>query len=214
MSLNALGDGWTPLLAPVLAPLGDLPPDTLERARALLDLATIWNKRINLNSARDPGELCDLYFGDAVQLLSHASAAGLSLDDDWVDIGSGGGPPGLSMAVLEPRLRITLVEPRAKRVSFLRQAVGTLGLISCHVKRARSEQLQDDMAAAAVSKATFEPAEWARVGSRLARDVVWVLLARYEVPEIPGWQLALDAPYSLTHSPGERRLIALTPEGS
>ena len=57
------------------------------------------------------------------------------------DVGSGAGLPGLVWAVLRDDLAITLIEPLARRVSFLEEAVETLGLTTVDVVRARAEEL-------------------------------------------------------------------------
>ena len=93
----------------------------------LLDLARRWNVRINLTAARDPEQLVDLFVADAVLLAVLTGGHGLKRSPRWVDVGSGAGAPGLPLALLEPSLSVTLVEPRAKRVAFLRTALGSLG---------------------------------------------------------------------------------------
>ncbi len=58
-----------------------------------------------------------------------------------IDIGSGAGLPGLALAIARPDLRITLVEPLARRTDWLVNAVETLGLSHVSVQRARAEDL-------------------------------------------------------------------------
>lgn len=207
MSLNALGRDWLPYLERVLGPLS-LPADcaAFERCWRYLDLAVTWNARINLTAARTPEELADLYFADAVLLASGA-------DGRWVDVGTGGGPPGLSLAVLRPELELTLVEPRAKRVSFLRQVVVALDLERVTVRRGRSEELEDAGFDTAVSRATFEPAEWLPEGARLATRVVWVLLARGVAPAHDGWQVDVDQRYDWPLTGARRRAVRYVPAG-
>jgi 16S rRNA (guanine527-N7)-methyltransferase len=96
----------------------------------------------------------------------------------WVDVGSGIGAPGLPLALLAPGVDVTLVEPRAKRVSFLRTAIGTLGLDNVRVERSRSDVLAARSFDVAISRATMPPPDWLAEGARLSRQRVWVLLAR------------------------------------
>jgi 16S rRNA (guanine527-N7)-methyltransferase len=57
-----------------------------------------------------------------------------------VDVGSGAGLPGLALAIARPDLSVVLVEPLARRTSFLTEAVATLGLSRVAVMRARAEE--------------------------------------------------------------------------
>ena len=57
------------------------------------------------------------------------------------DLGSGAGLPGLVLAILLPQVRVTLVEPMARRAAFLLEAMAELGLGNVQVRRARAEEL-------------------------------------------------------------------------
>jgi 16S rRNA (guanine527-N7)-methyltransferase len=70
-------------------------------------------------------------------LLSPLIAAGAAV----VDLGSGAGLPGMVLAIARPDLRVTLVEPMARRVSFLEEVCAELGLVTVEVVRARAESL-------------------------------------------------------------------------
>lgn len=59
------------------------------------------------------------------------------------DVGSGAGLPGLVLAIVRPDLRVTLVEPMARRVAFLKEARDLLGLETVDVVRQRAEQWSD-----------------------------------------------------------------------
>lgn len=66
---------------------------------------------------------------------------GIPLESRVCDVGSGAGLPGLVLAIRRPDLRVTLVEPLLRRVTFLREAVEVLALPSVEVARARAEEL-------------------------------------------------------------------------
>lgn len=208
--LQPLGAAWQPLLDRAVAALirggvdiGSLwsSPATrsahLERLGRLLDLVVVWNDRIDLTGARDRAELVDLFLADAFVLAAGHGA--LPESASWVDVGSGAGAPGLVLQLLRPELALTLVEPRAKRIAFLRTVIGTLGLPS-QLVAARSDTLPAGTADVAVSRATFAPELWLPEGARLARQSVWVLLARGADPSLPGWKLdhAVDYTWPLT----------------
>jgi 16S rRNA (guanine527-N7)-methyltransferase len=146
---------------------------------ALVDWLTSlkqWNRKIDLTAARTDDELIDLFVADAAVL--HLARRELAPTGSWLDVGTGAGAPGLALAVLEPDLRIELVEPNQKRVAFLRHVVGRLGLRHVNVTAARAERLRPNMADDVVSRATWPPREWLLRGMALSRQRLWVLLAQ------------------------------------
>ena len=76
-----------------------------------------------------------------------------------VDLGSGAGLPGLVLAISRPDLRVTLVEPMARRTQFLEEAVARLGLDNVEVVRARAEELHGRLAADVVTSRALAPLE-------------------------------------------------------
>ena len=96
------------------------------------------NRRQNLISAATEGEIWDRHIRDSAQLLSFAQRD----FESWVDVGSGAGLPGLVVAILSGK-STTLVEPRAKRVEFLRQMVVDLGLANVRVVAGSAAAVHD-----------------------------------------------------------------------
>jgi 16S rRNA (guanine527-N7)-methyltransferase len=172
----------------------------VEKGRTFAELAATWNERIDLTAARDPDELVDLLFADAAALLRDRAP---SPGERWLDVGSGIGAPGIALALLDPGLQMKLVEPRAKRVAFLRAVLHGVGRMDVSVERSRSETLPALSCDVAVSRATLPPPAWLREGARLAAREVWVLLARADPPEAPGWHIAksLTFQWPLTGKP-------------
>ncbi len=74
-----------------------------------------------------------------------------------VDIGSGAGLPGLVLAMLRRRMRVTLVEPLERRVTFLDECLGKLGLGNVTVVRSRAEGLAGNLAADVVTARAVAP---------------------------------------------------------
>lgn len=109
---------------------------------ALYELLKKWNARINLVS---PSTLAD---GWRRHILDSAQLAGIAPDATrWLDLGSGGGFPGLVLAVLlkeRPSARIDLVESNRKKASFLQTALASSGGVG-HVHARRIEDVHGEI---------------------------------------------------------------------
>jgi 16S rRNA (guanine527-N7)-methyltransferase len=177
-----------------------------EKLERFFDLLVQWNAQLDLTAARSNEELVDLFLADALFLACVAPR-----ESQWIDVGSGAGAPGLVLKLLRPDLRVRLVEPKTKRVTFLRTALGSLGLSGVEVSRCLSKDMPDCCTGWGVSRATLPPAEWLLEGKRLAREGVWVLLAQGEVPSCPGVHLEHCVTYHWPLTAVERRAALFVP---
>lgn len=173
---------------------------------AYCDLVAAWNQRVDLTAARSADELVDLLLADA---LAIAGARPTGPAERWLDVGSGAGAPGIPLALLLP-MNMTLVEPRDKRVAFLRTAVGSLARPDIAVSRARSDRFPDASCDVAVSRATLPPREWVEEGARLATSCLWLLLAKADLPELSGRRVLADFRYAWPLTGAERRAVCLS----
>jgi 16S rRNA (guanine527-N7)-methyltransferase len=102
-------------------------------------------RRANVTGARGSVEGVASLVGDALALLEVAEltdAAGRAADAPWADLGSGGGLPGIPLALALPDVRLTLIEAVGKKCAFLKDVVTELGLTErVEVACARSEEL-------------------------------------------------------------------------
>lgn len=115
----------------------------IEKLGLYLALLMDANTRMNLTAIRDETEAWEKHILDALTLVPVLS----ELDDDAsvVDIGSGGGIPGIPLAIVMPRLWFTLVDATAKKCKFLEETAKTLGLNSVRVINDRAERLGNDI---------------------------------------------------------------------
>ena len=114
-------------------PLGG---EAVERLLVYLAELMKWSRRINLIARDTPeAQVIENHFLDSLTLLPllHGDAVHL------LDVGTGAGFPGLALACVLPEARFTLVEPRQKRVTFLRHVIRTLGLTNTSVVADRIE---------------------------------------------------------------------------
>jgi 16S rRNA (guanine527-N7)-methyltransferase len=89
-----------------------------------LDLLLKWNARTNLTAIRAPEEIVRRHFADSLFCAARVAASTRSL----LDFGSGGGFPGIPVALARPEMAVTLAESQGKKASFLREAVRSLGI--------------------------------------------------------------------------------------
>jgi len=130
-------------------------------------LLLTWTARINLTGAVSLEDLLGAHLPDSFALASRLGDAGKV---KAIDIGSGGGLPGLPLAILCPNMIVRLVEPIAKKAAFLRTAVRELGLgdrVSIDTHRAQTLVPTDfDVA---LSRATLPPRSWLPLAVDLVR---------------------------------------------
>lgn len=104
--------------------------ETYAVLKTLEALVLRWNKTVNLVSKSSASDIWPRHILDSAQLFGLAGAT----EAHWVDMGSGGGFPGLVIAViareLAPSMRVTLIESDARKAIFLREARRALGLSS------------------------------------------------------------------------------------
>lgn len=171
-----------------------------------LDLLVQWGKRHDLTAARSADELVDLTLPDA-WIMAHW----VKPDQRLADIGAGAGAPGLPLCLMRPDVHVTLVEPRTKRVAFLRTAVGQLCAPRVvPVLRQRSEQLPQWGYDGVVARAVLAPQPWLEHGAMLARHDVWVLLAQGKAPKLGGFEARVDVHYTWPLTDVTRRAILFT----
>lgn len=153
-----------------------LPPEQRSRLVTYLTELGRWNRRANLTAVPDD-KLWERHVGESLML--HAEA-GIESASDVIDVGSGGGVPGIVIAVVRPDVRVSLLEADARKCGFLTHVAGLLGLRAVRVLNLRAELAGHDRALreqfdVAVARAVAPPpvlCELAlplvRVGGRLA----------------------------------------------
>ncbi len=114
-----------------------LPDEVAVRLTAYYELLQRWNRKINLTSIVDVDEGIDRLLLEPLVAARHFPAGSRRL----MDIGSGGGSPAIPFKLLNPALQLTMVEVKARKSAFLREAVRQLSLERVTVENARFEEL-------------------------------------------------------------------------
>lgn len=117
----------------------DLSGETVERLQALAAVFREWNARINLVSRKDIDQLEAHHLAPCVAVtrvltLMHGARV--------LDVGTGGGLPGLVMAVCYPHARFHLIDSIGKKITAVGEMARTLGLKNVKVDQARAESLR------------------------------------------------------------------------
>ncbi|HRD94634.1 MAG TPA: 16S rRNA (guanine(527)-N(7))-methyltransferase RsmG, partial [Accumulibacter sp.] len=104
--------------------------------RGLLDYAALltkWNRTYQLTALRDPSLAVSHHLLDSLAVLPFVGGESL------LDVGSGGGMPGIPLAIARPELRVVLVDSNSKKAAFLQQVAIELGLANIAVHCGRVE---------------------------------------------------------------------------
>ena len=113
----------------------DLSADQQDKLLAFRDLLLKWNKTYNLTALRDPEQAVSHHLLDSLAILPHIGSGPL------LDVGSGGGLPGIPLAIARHELSISMVDTVQKKATFLQQAAIQLGLNNVVAHHARVEQM-------------------------------------------------------------------------
>ncbi|MCQ4317717.1 16S rRNA (guanine(527)-N(7))-methyltransferase RsmG [Stutzerimonas zhaodongensis] len=105
---------------------------------AYLALLSKWNKAYNLTAVRDTAEMVSRHLLDSLSVAPHVQPGG----SRWLDVGSGGGMPGIPLAILFPERHFTLLDSNGKKTRFLTQVKLELKLANLEVVHSRVEQFK------------------------------------------------------------------------
>ena len=115
-----------------------LSKDKISKFERYLKLLLQWNEKFNLTAITDVDEIEEKHFIDSIELVKYFDVKNKTL----LDVGSGAGFPGIPLAIVEPTLRITLLESNGKRVSFLNEVKKELDLENVEIIQGRAEELR------------------------------------------------------------------------
>jgi 16S rRNA (guanine527-N7)-methyltransferase len=190
----------------------------LDKLHAYVALLAKWNRACNLTAIREPARMVTHHLLDALAVLPHLPhRARLRL----LDVGAGGGVPGIPLAIARPEWSVVLVDSSRKKVTFLTQAAIELGLAATQAVATRVEDFRPDAPFDAVMARAFSDlATFARLSARhlapggrlyamkgvLPGDEIGALPPDIEVVATPALRVpGLDA---------ERHLVVMQPRGA
>lgn len=146
-----------------------IPGPLADRLTTYLDLLLRWNRKINLTALDNLDDAVDRLLLEPLVAARHVVATTGRL----IDLGSGGGSPAIPLALALPDLDLTMVEVKARKAAFLREAVRVLELSRAVVETTLFEELLEDQGqrsgytVLSVRAVKVEPATLRRIGEFL-----------------------------------------------
>ena len=166
MTLTALKPQLEAGLAELHLSLTDAQVNQLIQYLTLLEK---WNKVYNLTAIRDPKEMLVKHLLDSLAVVPHITGERI------IDVGTGGGLPGIPLAICFPDKTVDLLDSNSKKTRFLIQAKAELGLVNSQVIHDRVENYQPKLGYDAVISRAFASMQdmlhW--TDHLLADDGVW-----------------------------------------
>ena len=167
----------------------EVSPAQIEQLLDYVALLDRWNRTYNLTAVRDPAEMLTQHVVDCLAAVP-ALRRTLPGPKRVLDVGSGGGLPGVVWAVVEPQLDLTCVDSVGKKAAFIRQAALALRLDNLRVEHARVEQLDALPFDVITSRAFASLAEFVSLTQGLATPgCIWLAmkgkLPLDEISELP-----------------------------
>ncbi|MCQ4256140.1 16S rRNA (guanine(527)-N(7))-methyltransferase RsmG [Stutzerimonas stutzeri] len=133
----------------------DLSEGQQQQLLAYLALLIKWNKAYNLTAVRDPDEMVSRHLLDSLSVVPFVVLSGRT----WLDVGSGGGMPGVPLAIMFPDRSFTLLDSNGKKTRFLTQVKLELKLTNLEVVHSRVEQFQPADAFDGITSRAFSSLE-------------------------------------------------------
>lgn len=123
----------------VLSYFSDLTPEQISKMEALESLYTEWNARINVISRKDIDEL---YVRHVVHSLGIAKVQPFMPGSDILDVGTGGGFPGIPLAIMFPETKFHLVDAIGKKIKVVQAVAEALELDNVTASHQRAEKVK------------------------------------------------------------------------
>ena len=150
-------------------------PGQLQALLGYLDLLQRWNATYNLTAVRDRGAMRVQHLADCLSVVPAVSR--LLPAGRLLDVGSGGGLPGVVLAIMLPSLEVSCVDAVGKKAAFVQQVAGTLALPNLRALRARVESLQSAPFDLITSRAFSSRGDFTRLsGHLLAPAGCWMAM--------------------------------------
>jgi 16S rRNA (guanine527-N7)-methyltransferase len=187
----------------------DLSDEQIAQLMDYLALLSKWNAVYNLTAVRDPAQMVTQHLLDSLAAVPAFADA-----KNVLDVGAGGGLPGMVLAIARPDVQVSMIDTVHKKTAFLTQAKTELGLQNVTVHTARVEQLKvADRYDVITSRAFAELADFVNWSGHLLSHggrfiAMKGVMPQEEVARLPeGWRVTEVRPLNVPGLNAERHLI-------
>jgi len=187
----------------------DVSPAQQDKLMNYLALMFKWNAVYNLTSLRDPMQMVTHHLLDSLAAVPAFAGA-----RNVLDVGSGGGLPGIVLAIVRPDMKVSMIDTVHKKTAFLTQVKAELGLANVTVYTARVEQLQvSDKFDVITSRAFADLSDFVNWSSHLLADGGRYIALKGVAPKdeqerLPAeWKVDKVEPLDVPRLGAERHLI-------
>ncbi|MBU2884205.1 16S rRNA (guanine(527)-N(7))-methyltransferase RsmG [Gilvimarinus agarilyticus] len=187
-----------------------LAPDTIEVLLQYLQEFSRWNKAYNLSAVRNIDQMVSRHLLDSLAILPHLP------DGRFIDVGTGGGLPGMVMAICRPNQPLTLLDSNGKKTRFLFHVKTLLGLDWVEVENCRVESHQSrEKYQGVVSRAFASLSDMTHWCQHLLADdgCFYAMKGIYPEQELldiqPDFELKQNIPLSVPGEAGQRHLLVI-----
>ena len=155
-------------------------PLTAQQAHTLLAYLALlqrWNGTYNLTAVRDPAQMLAQHLADCLAVVGPLRRFCGEAACRLLDVGSGGGLPGVVIAALNPQIDVTCVDAVGKKAAFVRQVAAELHLRNLHAEHVRVEHLKSPTFHVVTSRAFASLADFTRLTRpHLADEGAWMAM--------------------------------------
>ncbi len=189
----------------------DTPETQCGKLLDFLEMLHKWNGVYNLTAVRDPAHMVTQHLLDSLAVLPAFEGFHRALD-----VGAGGGLPGIVLAIARPDMQVSLIDTVQKKTAFLTQVKSELGLSNVTVHTGRVEQLQEaEKFDVITSRAFAELRDFIELSKHLLKDNGFFIAMKGAVPQVEiaqlpqGWQVTKIMPLKVPGLHAERHLILI-----
>nr|WP_269783457.1 16S rRNA (guanine(527)-N(7))-methyltransferase RsmG [Marinibactrum halimedae] len=176
-----------------------------------------WNKTYNLSAIRNIEEVVDRHILDSLSVFAYLPQGA----QRFIDVGTGGGLPGIPLAIVRPDMQVTMLDSNGKKTRFLFQVLLELGLKNAAVVNERVERYQPDMLFDGVISRAFASL-WDMVSGcehlLHCEGFFWAMKGVYpqsEIEELPErFQLEQSYEIQVARCDGQRHLLKLSKQSA
>jgi 16S rRNA (guanine527-N7)-methyltransferase len=184
-----------------------------------------WNKTYNLTAIRDPDQALVQHIFDSLSIVPPISRALMLHSFDApsvVDVGSGGGLPGVILAIMLPNVRVTCVDAVEKKAMFVRQMAGVLALPNLSAQHARIETVEPLQSSIVTSRAFASLQDFVQLSGQHVRDGGYLLAMKGREPTLElkalhadtAWAAQTIEPLTVPELESQRCLVWMQRKGT